>query len=85
MSTSSNLEEARARIGPVLERARRDPEYAQQLRQNPERVLREAGIPDDWIANVAGEVSHQGPATAESVRAEMWCTVWSCIFTAWWE
>jgi hypothetical protein len=82
---SADLEEVRVRVRPVLERAKADEAYAERLRADPEGQLRDAGIPSEWITNVAGEITHDGPATEEAMRPAIWCTVWSCIFTAWWE
>lgn len=77
-------EAARDRVVPILARARSEADYADQLRRTPESTLRAAGVPDEWIMNLAGEIRQEGQSAGD-LHNEIWCTVWSCLFTAWWE
>ena len=44
-----DLGQIRVRLTIVLERAQKDEVYAQQLREDPERALRAAGIEDALV------------------------------------
>jgi hypothetical protein len=50
--SEQEMEQARAKVMQVLEHARRDPTYAQQVKADPAAALRAAGVPESMASKV---------------------------------
>lgn len=52
----ASVEEVRAQVDAILDRARNDPQFGARLDDNPQSTLREAGLDGRAIAEVAQEI-----------------------------
>lgn len=80
----SQTQQLRQQVQTVVERAKSDPEYKQELQSKPEETLRAAGIPEVSIGYLASELTNgsQGAAEAEVSGYMMAaCDGITCIIT----
>ena len=71
-------EEGRRKAQELVERAKNDPELEQRLREDPENVLREFGLPTD--PDAVREMSPPGSPFAEA-RCYETCFLTGCTYT----
>ena len=72
---SNELDQIRAQVTQVLERAGADPEYLERLQTEPEATLIEAGVPADATADLIAELGD------DDVAGYMRCDRYTCFFS----
>jgi len=75
------MEQARAKVMEVLERARRDHAYAQQVKADPAAALRAVGVPDSMASKV-GSAGAVAAAVSPQINCGLESTRWTT--TCWW-
>ena len=72
---STEIEQIRAQVTQVLERAGADPAYLERLQADPEATLIDAGVPADATADLIAELGD------DDVAGYMRCDIYTCFFS----
>ncbi|HEY8285617.1 MAG TPA: hypothetical protein VIJ28_14635 [Chloroflexota bacterium] len=74
MSTNQDIQGLRAKAETVIDRAKSDPAFREQLKADPTAAFEAAGIPSDAAQELAQE-------SGGEVRGYAMCIVATCWFT----
>lgn len=77
--SEDQIHQARAAVRGILDRAETDPDFNDRAKTDPEGVLREAGLPDDAIAEFAPRFSGQQAEVAGYLQCRWAETDCGCI------
>lgn len=85
-SSRSETQQIRAQVQAVVDRAKSDPEYKQQLKSSPQETLRAAGVPDVAIGYLSAELTEGSEIAGQAevsgyMMANQDCDRITCIIT----
>ncbi|MGH2410942.1 MAG: hypothetical protein ACRDGS_11325 [Chloroflexota bacterium] len=75
MSTNQDIQDLRAKAEKVIDRAKADPAFREQLKADPTAAFEAAGLPSDAAQEVGRE------ASGAEVQGYERCIIASCWFT----